>query len=1012
MTTVIGASTLRDALDALAQWAEKREREGGRNLVFCEDRLTLLAERAVLSRIGGTMRTEVTTFARFLSGEKRVISKQASVMAVSSLLRTTEGLRVFGQRSAQAVYETLAQLSASCVDADALRMGAEETEGTLRGKLFDLATLFEKYNDFLRGRGLLDENGYLSLLPEKLSEELKDVNVMFFAFPSFTRQALEGVRAACLNARSTSGILIAGEGEIYTNEAISAFVRIAKECGETRTVRMPCELRGDALSLRGALFSPEVFSRAKQEVHSIRAFTAKDEAREAEAVAALIKKEVYEKGIRFRDIAVLVPSSESFLTVGRVFDAFSVPYYADRKKPYSEHPFCMFALDVLSAVSDGGTGASIDAVLSGLYFGNADEYRNYLLRYGGYRGAVNREIKSGEAVKGYDREALLACREKIRAILSLVPRKGTANVFVQAVRNLLAFTDAERVTEELASRRDGEERAFLSLDTLDKTLEEFSSIAGEEVLTAREFSTLLRSALEAIEVSVLPRRGDAVFVGDITESKISEAKLVFGISLTDALPRVSQDTAVISDGEMERLSRLRVQIEPAIAVVNARARESLALNLCAFTDELFVSCPERFGGKEARPSEALSYLRGAFLLPPLPELFPYDCCERVPALLAMLRYRDRYERGMRSGTGNTDGERFSAVREALIESGEGRLAEELLAGGEKRPVPSFSDLVFRGEISPTLLEKYFECPYAGFMERALRLKDREERRVVEADAGSFVHEVLAAVAASFNEVKSEEECRTLAGQKAKELLSSPRYSAFGDTGEGEYTGEWLVKECSEVTAAAYRQLADSLFRVEGAERDVRLPMLSMKGRADRIDGSEEYVRVIDYKTGGFDQSPTAYYTGRRLQLELYLLGASEGKTPAGAFYFPAADSYTKEGEGKFRMQGFFSEDEEVRRRMDPSHTEGKSAYYDGGGAGKNGLPSERFEKFLSYAVLVSEGAKEEMKAGNVSPSPYEGACEYCKFKGMCGFTGVPRKAPAATCAEIAAIAEGAREEKR
>ena len=150
-------------MSALCAIAAENERNGQKTLVFCEDRLSLLAERAVLSAVGGTFLTEVTTFARFLSGNANVLSKQGSVVEISSLITECESeLQCFRKNAAQAVYETIAQLSASRVDADLLRGGERETEGVLQGKLHDLAILLEKYREFLNANGLVDENGYLA----------------------------------------------------------------------------------------------------------------------------------------------------------------------------------------------------------------------------------------------------------------------------------------------------------------------------------------------------------------------------------------------------------------------------------------------------------------------------------------------------------------------------------------------------------------------------------------------------------------------------------------------------------------------------------------------------------------------------------------------------------------------------------------------------------------------------------------------------------------------------------
>ena len=69
-----------------------------------------------------------------------------------------------------------------------------------------------------------------------------------------------------------------------------------------------------------------------------------------------------------------------------------------------------------------------------------------------------------------------------------------------------------------------------------------------------------------------------------------------------------------------------------------------------------------------------------------------------------------------------------------------------------------------------------------------------------------------------------------------------------------------------------------------------------------------------------------------------------------------------------------------------------------------GLGAQNFSRFLNYAVLVSQRAQQEMRAGNIAPSPYVDGCTYCAFRGACGFVGAERSEPALTCADIAAIA--------
>ena len=182
---------------------------------------------------------------------------------------------------------------------------------------------------------------------------------------------------------------------------------------------------------------------------------------------------------------------------------------------------------------------------------------------------------------------------------------------------------------------------------------------------------------------------------------------------------------------------------------------------------------------------------------------------------------------------------------------------------------------------------------------------------------------------------------------------------------------------------------------------------------DRLDGTYKYVRVIDYKTGKIDDSAGAYYTGRKLQLQLYMSQLKGERVPAGVFYFPASINYETEDEGRFRMKGFLNGDEGALLCGDVHLASGgKSEYF--AAALKNTPQATKvmeesvFRDFLDYAELISRGATKEIRDGFIAPTPYDGECEYCKYGGMCGFDcdiKKPRKEEKIEPKTIAAIAK-------
>ena len=90
------------ALEKLKEIISSNEAGGKNTVVFCEDRLTLAAERTVCSAVGGTFNVSVYTLARFLSSERgkrsNVLSSQGSAMAIRRIIEDNKGsLKLFGK---------------------------------------------------------------------------------------------------------------------------------------------------------------------------------------------------------------------------------------------------------------------------------------------------------------------------------------------------------------------------------------------------------------------------------------------------------------------------------------------------------------------------------------------------------------------------------------------------------------------------------------------------------------------------------------------------------------------------------------------------------------------------------------------------------------------------------------------------------------------------------------------------------------------------------------------------
>ncbi len=1037
MITVYCVPALSTALDELKQIIKNNRKADRRTVIFCEDRLTLAAERAVCAAVGGTFDAAVYTFSRFLAANVnergKILSGQGSAMVVRKLIeKNRESLKCFKRLSspqaAQTVYDTIALLYSSRVSAE-IAADVQTDDVLLKRKLDDIALLYGEYFAYLKENGLEDRNSYLRRLPEiiKSSPQIAGADVVLLGFQCFTCSTSECASACMEAAENVYGIFTGGAEDIYVNEAIAGFTKCAEKFGGLVSKAVSGNLIPEADKLRKGLFNGDCFRESSPvPTGKVRLFEAADGEEELEYIAACIKKHVSD-GERYRNISVMLPSVEECRPqIKRVFSQYRIPYYIDAGTTLSSHFICEFICSYFACAADGCLPDSVISVISNPLFTatrrQKDNYRNYILRACSYRGGVKRQPKAEFCEKsGYDYGEICAVRSLFLGGLEKIPPRVDGAEMGEAVVGLLNYFGAEDKLSALAE--EFSDALAPEAAMCGRAYAEAVSVAGEageitagEQVTAGEFLKLLKSGFAADKVSIIPPKQDAVFVGDVAKTANIGSNIIFAARLTDAVPAAGADSSLLTDRELTSLEGLNVFISPKISLVNMRSRETVALNLCAFNEKLYLSYPTRLDGAECSPSEIISYAQAVFATPagnrlaPLTKrrldesgrALPYYCSERLPALKQLVK----------TGSGGA----ASAIYNLLAESGCESQAKKALGYSCGKADISSGDKLFTtyGSISPTALETYFSCPYLGFMRGGLKVSEREEGNMRPLDCGNFIHAVLQEVAPLADSAESEDKMAEIALDAAQKLLAEAPYSSLTEEKSGAYAAQRLIGEAKAASLGMYRQLRDSSFSVAAAERscEVNLGGVKLYGRIDRVDSNGDMVRVIDYKTGTIDASPEKYYMGLKLQLQLYLVSAAEGKRAVAAYYFPASVEYKTKQDGDFKLKGFMDGGDDVVSASDTTLApKQKSNYFDAALGGKPNdcaMESETFKSFLNYGLLVAKKGAAEMTSGFIEPSPAEGTCKYCKMGGCCGFSradgGVERQLSSVKSADIAQIA--------
>lgn len=980
-----------------------------KNIVFLEEKVSLMAERHISATLGGTFNTEVFSFGKFLRSKKPInsmLSKEGSAMVLKRIIHGLD-LKCFSASKstlAPSIYDLIIQLKSASLSEKDVMEAEQFTDGVLQNKLKDISLIFSEYEKFIEENNLIDQSKALSYLPEIIENdpEIRSSNVYLVGYVGLTGQAREIVKSLLKTAKSVTAILPNGNNkQLFVGETTEIFNRICHELG----INLECEFIKSTRSIEGqiisdTIFSPISYKKVKTETENVFCTIKPTLYDEVKSVAEVIKASVMKKGIRFCDVNVALPDTELYKeAVKSTFSKLEIPFFIDEKKDVLNHPLVRLILSYIDATRKNLEKASLSA-----FYKNplvikdkkiADAFENYLLKnnvnYDKIKSPFTYTHENLETFE-YIRKNICLCFEKfdVLGMLDELDVKDKLIDFSSELKKVNRFEEAG-VNEQI-------------YDAVLGVLTEMNAILKGLPLTLKEFKDIFLSGVTALKLSIIPQYTDAVFVGGYKEVALSLSKYLFAVGLTSDVPSVKEDVAILTDSELDKLKNLKLLIEPKISIVNKRNYESTGLCLSSFKDKLFVSYPlTAQDGKDNVKSEIIDYLNNTFTVKDL--RFADGFLTIKEGLLHFAK-----QCGLFTACKTDDIERAAAFYHlvktnpavASLIGGE-KVVDDLLENANKEFKVRLSgniNTLFENTISPTTIESYYACPYKAFLSKTLKLNEREDGEVSPISVGNVEHRIFELFIKNLTDL-TEDGFEKAFEFAVKTTLSEEQFMAFTEDVETSETLERAIKESRIFCYKMYQKQLLSKFvptRFEASFGDGQYyPALKiangkykLKGKIDRVDEYGDYFRVIDYKTGGFDISDKALFRGTSLQLYLYsaVVSQKENKDPAGMYYYPVNESYKNKLEevDAFEPKGKTLNDKEVIEAQDSSFAVygkalGVSTLKEGrlsGGSSENSLSSQ-----ISYALKMCENATEQMSTGVVAPSPSEGECAYCKYKGLC-----------------------------
>ncbi|MCL2015985.1 MAG: PD-(D/E)XK nuclease family protein [Defluviitaleaceae bacterium] len=858
----------------------------------------------------------------------------------------------------ESLAETITELSEYEISVAELETRANRAAAAgnvnIASKLADLAVIYRKYKQNIRGRFLVaDETLDLLVKALETSDYLNDTLFWIDGFKYFTPQELSVITKLLEIAQNVTIALPMDfppkDGEtlklsdfFYTTKNTFATLKtIAANLGVAAPPPLVLNTTKRHQNKPEMLHLTTQFAKLQKpylgETTSLQIIPLQDKWSELTQAAEWIQKQVKtpENGYKFSDIAILCGNLEGYEKLAKnVFETYEIPLFVDRKPSILLHPLTEFiraALDIV--VWDWQYESVFRLLKTGLTDIPTDEIdilENYVLARGIKRWRWRNRWRELNETRQKVLETLAPFLDDLKSDSIL-----QVSEIAQRMYNwlyALNIPDKLATLLESASKEDGgdQEQALWHRQIWARIAEIFDKlveILGEEPVTIKRFSEILEAGLKSEDLGLIPPTLDQIIMGDAKRSHYPEIKALLVLGANDGqLPPPIIKNTLITDDERETLRSFGLKLSPDIPQLTNESMITLHNMLCKPQEKLIFSYSRtNLDGKILRPAPVLARIKK--ILPNLQENPPKSA----------------------ENPENEDNENIEtdAIMQNLSEKSTETLYGETFL------------------TSATYLENYAQCPFSYFLQYNLQAKEREIYKVKPTDLGKMYHEVLAQVVTHLtvnnswetadktvleelvqiyaekhianeelgeNPVNSEnsenvENPENVENAEKVDIAENPKNitktHVLYSNARNMYILQSIKNICTVSLWALCEQYRRGSFVVSSVEeKSHKLDMILdsakkmvIEGRIDRVDtlalsenlSEKEYIKIIDYKSGKAKFSLDEVAAGRQLQLMLYMntflqnVEKNPEKNPdspiikpGGVFYFNIDDPIIKE----------------------------------------------------------------------------------------------------------------------
>ena len=886
------------------------------------------------------------------------------------------------------------------------------------------AAMLASQNDFLTSRCF-----FIDEFDSFTADQYRMLAEMISRCPSVTC----AVRADDPTKRPT-GIFVGG------NKTCMELRRIAGESGIAVQTDYLADFRrsvhADLAAAVGQIFRSHT-SAAPYEGH-LHVTCARDPEEEVSYICARICELLsQDESLHCRDIAIAVKNPAVYLPrLKRAMERYGLPYDSTEERPLLHTELVRHVLTVLELIvsSRWDTGLLLRYVKS--QFSGYDTDQAAMLEHFCFTWSIEHEDWEqpfydeehgnvrAEDFGGSKLEALrLSLIGELKALRSACTGKSVRAVCTALYEHLTAKRGAR---EDAIKKMDeiGQKDFAMVWNLLCTCLDTLVTAHGKAVLPLRQIYEQLMLLLQTSSFSVPPQLLDSVHIVDARTSRLNAPKILFvpGV-LEGELPGDVTLSGLFNAHELHILDGEKICISRLLPELHSDELMIVVRLLSSPSEQLWLTYPSLDAdGCTCVSSPIIDELQSMFREPIT------DPAEALPLSFFVRSLRsayDTYVRHMHEDTPET-----AALREMLSEYPEYavRLARLTQEPATHAVSPEVMDRLLGARLilSPSGIERYYQCAFAYFCNYVLHLYIPEQISFSSQNIGNFTHYCLEQILRetdmddflALDKAGLGRLIQTYSERYSKENFSDAMLRSARFRMNYRSTGDSLM-ELLQIMQESFRHEG---FRPVGCEigveaepKEGEYPALSLDGgrilcagKIDRVDlhAAEHLIRVVDYKTGDKSLVPEKLRFGLDMQMLLYLFalkqgGAFGGAAPAGVLYLPAGQltreryeqrtEHVRERsailEDHFLSRGLLTE--EAAASMEMRIQERAVPVFQHGAKDSLFTVTQAQMEHLEQHVKAQVTAMgEKLRAGEIAPVPrrlpHADPCTYCKYGDLCG----------------------------